>query len=98
MRFFVRCDQEGNITSTMKVDAMDDALDHPYGPVDEGHLVLELKMPKGAEEIEPHDFSGLYRVDVKEKKLRKLKAAPANRPAKKGRQKIAQKSRRKART
>lgn len=98
MRLFVRCDQEGNITSTMKVSVMDETLEHPYGPVEEGHLVLEVKMPKGAEEIEPHDFSGLYRVDVKEKKLKKQKAAPANKPAKKGRKKIAKKSRRKART
>jgi hypothetical protein len=97
MRFFVHCDKKGNITSTMKVDVMDDALEHPYGQVDEDHVVLELKMPKVVADIDPHDITRLYRVDVKQKKLKKLPAAPATKSVKKPGKKSAKKSSRKAR-
>jgi hypothetical protein len=101
MRFFVHCDKQGNITSTMKVDVMDEALEHPYGQVEEDHVVLELKMPKAVADLDPHDITRLYRVDVKQKKLRKLPGAPATKSAKKvskkPSKKPAKKSSRKAR-
>ena len=105
MRFFVKCDKQGNISSTMKVDVMDEALEHPYGYIDEGQVVLELKMPKGVADIEPHDITQLYRVDVKQKKLQKVPGVSAAKPAAKSRKKSskrpakkpAKKSSRKAR-
>lgn len=97
MRFFVHCDKQGNITSTMKVEVMDQALEHPYGQVEEGHVVLELKMPKSVADIDPHDITRLYRVDVKQKKLKKLPGAPATKSVKKPGKKGAKKSSRKAR-
>lgn len=105
MRFFVQCDKQGNIVSTMKVDVMDEALEHPYGYIAEGQIVLELNMPKGLADIEPHDITQLYRVDVKGKKLRKLPGASAVKSAAKSGKKAskqpakkrAKKSSRKAR-
>jgi hypothetical protein len=97
MRFFVYCDKQGNITSTMKVDVMDEALEHPYGQVEEDHVVLELKMPKAVAGLDPHDITRLYRVDVKQKKLKKLPGAPATKSVKKPGKKRAKKSSRKAR-
>ncbi len=98
MRIFVRCDQDGNIISVMKVAAMDNALDHPYGFVEEGEVVVEVPAPKGTADIDSHEIVALYKVDLKEKKLRKLKQPPVRKPATKGSKKVAKKSRRKART
>lgn len=93
MRVFVRCDQNGNIISVMKVAEMDEAMEHPYGFVEEGELVLEVAAPRGTADIDPHEISALYKVDLKEKKLRKLKQPPVKKPAKKGGRKVAKKSR-----
>ena len=91
MRFFVKCDKQGNISSTMKVDVMDEALEHPYGYIDEGQVVLELKMPKGVADIEPHDITQLYRVDVKQKKLQKVPGLSAAKSRKKSSKRPAKK-------
>ena len=98
MRLFVRCDREGNITSAMKVQAMDDALTHPYGYVEEGEVVMELKMPKGVEDIESHEIRELYKVDVKGNKLTKLRQKSVKKAPKKAAKKGAKQKSRKGRT
>ena len=97
MRFFVRCDLEGNITSVMKVDAMDDALEHPYGFVEESEVVFETPVPKGAADLDSHEIASLYKADLKTKKLRKQKPQPAKR-ATKAVKRVSRKTGRKVRT
>ena len=76
MRFFVRCDSEGNITSVMKVAEMDAALEHPYGFVEESETVIEVPIPKGAADLDSHEIARLYKADLKKKQLRKRKPQP----------------------
>ena len=94
MRLFLRCNQDGRITSAMKVSTMDEALVHPYGSLPEGEVVIEVEPPNEVNDIECHEIVALYSVDLKKKKLQKLEKQSPGKPVKKPVKKSAKKSRR----
>ena len=94
MRLFLRCNQDGRITSAMKVSAMDEALVHAYGSLAEGEVVIEVEPPKTVMDIDCHEIVALYSVDLKTKRLQKLEEQSPGKPVKKPDKKSAKKSRR----
>jgi hypothetical protein len=78
MRLFVRYGKGGEIISAMKVETMDESLEHPYGWVDEGEEVIEVRPPKGAEAMDCDEIGQSYKVDLAKKNLKK---AAAKKPA-----------------
>jgi hypothetical protein len=69
MLIFVRCDQEGNIVSTMKVNVMPEGIDHPYGHLEEGETVVKVEPTAQLEELTCHEISERYVLDVQSKEL-----------------------------
>lgn len=73
MRLFVRFDKTGKMISTMKVNVMDESLEHPFGFLEEAESVLEVKAPARFKSLQCHEICEQYLVDVKKKKLKKKK-------------------------
>ncbi len=71
MRIFIRCDKEGNILSTMKVEVMPEGIEHPYGDIKEGEKVIEVEPTPDLEKLQCHEISQQYTVAIRGKKLKK---------------------------
>jgi hypothetical protein len=83
MRLFVCYDARGRIGAAMRVRALDPALEHPFGHVEEGEQVLEVapETSRDADAIDLHDIGQHFTVDPAVKKLRPARApAPESDP------------------
>lgn len=69
MRLFVRYNQQGEITSAMKVTVMAAGLEHPYGYLNEGEFVLEVAPTSELEAIDSHEICDRYLVNVSNQQL-----------------------------
>ena len=72
-RLFVRFDKNGKVVSTMKVNVMDESLEHPFCFLEEGESALEIKASARYKSLQCHEICEQYMVDVKKKKLKKKK-------------------------
>ncbi len=69
MRIFVTYNQQGEILSVSKVEAMPDGLEQPFGTVSEDEFVLEVPVKKALSELDTVQFHEKYKVDSEKKKL-----------------------------
>jgi hypothetical protein len=76
----------------MRVETMDEALDHPYGYLDEGEVVVEVGVSKDVEAVDCHEIVQRYKVEVGKKKLQKLAGKKPAKAEKKPAKKVPAKS------
>ena len=76
MRLFVLYDREGTIRSAMKVEVMGEALDHPYGLLEDGEAVLEAKATGELGKLAPREICERFTVDPQKRKLVAKEAPP----------------------
>lgn len=69
MRLFICYDQQGNITSAIKVNVMAEGLEHPFGYVPENETVLEVTPMPELETIASHEICDRFIVDIDSKKI-----------------------------
>jgi hypothetical protein len=76
MRLFIRCNAEGTIVSAMKVNVMTEALEHPYGLLEEGESVIEVDFTAELEALDCHEICEQFSVDLNQKALEKKPRHP----------------------
>ncbi len=69
MRVFVKYNNDGQIQSASKVEAMPEELDQPFGELGEGESVLEVPDTGDVQALDPLEILNGYTVDTKKKKL-----------------------------
>jgi hypothetical protein len=68
-RTFVRANKQGDVVATLRTDALPEQLEHPFGELAEGDLVLELDPEDPANDVPVVELHHRWKVEPRRKRL-----------------------------